>query len=822
MPGAPTPDRESARLEELRSFGILDTPAEDVFDDLALLAARICGTSIGVVSLVDHDRQWFKARVGTSLCETARDVAFCAHTVADPGAVLVVPDASLDPRFAASPIVAGPPYIRFYAGAPLVTESGLALGALCVKDTVPRRLDDDQIDALRRLARQALSQLELRKTRRRLEEFNAQVQRDRFILAESLIHAPIAIAVVDTELRFIGYSNKWLADYHLEGHDLVGRGIYDVFPSVPARWREFHQRALAGEALSAAEDSLVTESGRVTYLRWAMHPWRDTKGDIGGLILVTDVVDDLVRARHDALEAAKAKTDFVASMSHEIRTPMNGIIGMTDILLRTGLDPEQLELASTIQLSANALLTIVNDILDFSKIEAGKMAIDQAAFDLRAVVTEVIDLMAPKAAEKDLEFVLEWEYDFDGRLVGDRGRIRQILLNLLGNAIKFTDSGRVELDVRASHAAGGLATEIRVRDTGIGMAPDAISRVFEKFSQADASTTRRFGGTGLGLPISRQLARLMGGDLQVESVVGEGSTFVCRLPLGADPNRAPQPRAAILPARVLLVEDDPVALRIVARMLRQLGHEVAEAGSVSRALELLRGGGPRVDVVLTDQQLGPDRADPLIAAIFEGRLAERVVLLTTDRAEAAMGSGISAVLRKPVRWRALEELFRAPGAPGSAATSLPSAPVRRPFGAPPEPAGAVRPRVLVVDDNPVNQRVAARLTQELGCTVEVAADGREAIARASGSRFDLILMDCMMPEMDGYEATRAIRALESGHRTPVVALTASAMPGDRERCLDAGMDDYLAKPIRSADLATVVRRWLPAGAIADPAPARSR
>ncbi|MEZ4455852.1 MAG: response regulator, partial [Gemmatimonadales bacterium] len=598
---------------------------------------------------------------------------------------------------------------------------------------------------------------------------------------------------------------------------------YDVFPSVPERWREFHQRALAGEALSAAEDSLVTEKGRVTYLRWAMHPWRDAEGAIGGIILVTDIVDDLVRARHDALAAAKAKTDFVASMSHEIRTPMNGIIGMTDILLRTGLDPEQLELASTVQLSANALLTIVNDILDFSKIEAGKMAIEQSAFDLRAVVTEVIDLMAPKAAEKHLEFVLEWEYDFDGRRVGDRGRIRQILLNLLGNAIKFTDSGRVELNVRAGHGAGMLATEIRVRDTGIGMSAEAVSRVFEKFSQADASTTRRFGGTGLGLPISRQLARLMGGDLQVESVVGEGSTFICRLPLGADPNRVPQPRATILPVRVLLVEDDPVSLRVVARMLRQLGHEVAEAGSVTRALELLRGGGPRVDMVLTDHQLGPERADPLIAAIFEGRLAGRVVLMTADRAEPTMGSGISAVLRKPVRWRALEELFRAPGAPGAAAAPLPApAPLHRRTRVSPEPTDEVRPRVLVVDDNPVNQRVAARLTQDLGCIVEVAANGRDAIARASGGRFDLILMDCMMPEMDGYEATRAIRALESGHRTPVIAVTASAMPGDRERCLDAGMDDYLAKPIRSADLATVVRRWLPAGTIADPADARSR
>lgn len=543
---APKPDNEVERLEALYAYDILDTPPEGGYDDLTEIAAQIFGVPISLISLVDDGRQWFKSRRGLEAMETSRDVAFCAYAIRDTSAPLVVPNALNDRRFAENPLVLESPNIRFYAGAPLVTPRGYAIGTLCV--IAPHALDptEAQLSALSALARQVVAQLELRRS----------------------------------ALRY-----------------------------------------------RAAEE----------------------------------------RAR----QAVEAERELMATVSHELRTPTNAVIGFAELLEQTPLTPEQLDYSKLIVQSGELLLNLIGDILDVARLEAGKLRIHATALGLPDIVHHVIRLLNHLAIEKGVALCAQLPEEPLPLACGDRTRVTQVLVNLVGNALKFIEQGSVS--IRLVHLGDRLRCE--VRDTGPGLSVEQQSRLFQRFEQADATIAVKYGGTGLGLAISHRLIENMGGQIGCASELGQGATFWFELPTAtAD---------------------------LVGR---------AEAAGV--------------------RQLEQPQTEPLNA------------------------------------------------------------------------------RVLVCEDNVVNQKLAMRLLTRLGCVVDIAADGEQGVEQVTKAAYDIILMDHKMPAMDGLEATRRIRALLPNLRLPIIALTASASAEERARCLEAGMDDHVSKPMRADQLARTMRRWL--------------
>jgi PAS domain S-box-containing protein len=616
--------------------------------------------------------------------------------------------------------------------------------------------------------------------------------------------APVAMAMFDREMRYVACSDLWMQDYGLDP-SAMGRCHYDLFPDLPERWKRAHRQGLAGQTVRNPEDVHERSDGSVMHLRWAVHPWHDEQGDIGGIVIVADCIDDLIEAREAALDAARLKSEFLANMSHEIRTPMNGVIGMTELLLGTPLSPTQAEYARTVRESADALLRILDDILDFSKIEAGRLDVERVPFDPRALVHEVGELFAPAAQERGLELLVDVASDVPDTFRSDPGRIRQVLSNLLGNAVKFTLDG--EILVRVSRVAEDRL-RFEVKDTGLGISEEAQGRLFRAFSQADGSTTRRFGGTGLGLVISRRLTELLGGTLGVESRAGVGACFWFELPGPLSSERVAGSVAA-LRARVLVVTGNG-SLRVLTRdWLEAWGAEpeVFETvpAAVGRLRDLCAAGAP-APLVLVESDPAEREARDLVEAVrsMPAGTRGRVVLLTpySGATGALSTEGFDAILTRPVRPDRLRatllDLQRGP---------LPD----RPFAeASPGPVPGSRGTVLVVEDNEVNRRVAELMLGRLGFEVATASNGAEALRALEGRTFDAILMDCQMPVMDGFESTRRIRAEESGgdRRTPILALTAHARPEDEEECLRSGMDDHLSKPIRLSELESALDRWV--------------
>ncbi|MBV8951495.1 MAG: response regulator [Actinobacteria bacterium] len=633
----------------------------------------------------------------------------------------------------------------------------------------------------------------------------------------------ILVTEADFELAYITPSSERLLGY--PPLDLQGVRLTEIIHPDDANAT---LGRLEGLAATTAETAMFETRARHRDGTWRMIAWTATNllddPSVRGYVLngsdVTEIrraSQDLAAARDAAMEASRLKSQFLASMSHEIRTPMNAVIGLNELLLGTALDTEQHEYAAGVATAAEGLLAIINDILDFSKVEAGKLELETIDFDLGLLLEDVVALLADKAHSKGLELLAHPHPDLRTVVTGDPTRLRQVLVNLVSNAVKFTSRG--EVVVRAEPVSNGGEVDVvrfEVTDTGLGIAPADQIRMFEPFSQADNSTTRRFGGTGLGLAIVRQLVELMGGELGLDSEVDRGSTFWFELPL-IRPDEAQTTARPVVPEfatlRAIVVDDNATNRLILRQQFASWGPEPDEADNARSALTQIRDAathGRPYDLAILDLNMpGMDglelaraiKADPTTAAVH------LFLLSSSGRVpnDVAADAGLAGTMTKPVRQ---SELFNCLIQGLHMTDTSPDTPDHEATG--PDTRPLERGVILLVEDNTMNQLVATRMLAKLGYRCDVANNGQEALAAIIAGAYDAVLMDCQMPVMDGYEATRQLRSREhaSGHRLPVIAMTAAAMQGDREACLEAGMDDYITKPIRVETIGEALDRWI--------------
>ncbi len=641
---------------------------------------------------------------------------------------------------------------------------------------------------------------------------------DQLHLVEELIEAiPLPVYMKDAEGRYMRLNRAFEQFFNVPRDHFIGKTLHDLLKPEDAQLHADKDADLYANAGTQTYEAVVHTRDRLqhdTIYRKAALTRRDGSvyGLLGTIIDITErkaVEAEVMRAKEAAEAASQAKSDFLANMSHEIRTPMNGIIGMTDLALDTALTEEQREFLSIVKSSAEALLTIINDILDFSKIEAGKLMVEHISFDLPRVISESLKTLAMRAHEKHIELVCDISSDLPRHVIGDPSRIRQVLLNLVGNAIKFTDKGEIAVIAKLhTSQQGKITAHIAVRDTGIGIAPDKQQIIFDAFSQEDTSTTRRYGGTGLGLSISRRLVELMGGQMWLDSLPGKGSTFHFSLQLSIDtkPPEATHGHIDLHGKRILVVDDNETNRRILCGALANWEVITHAADSGETALKLMRTPGAVFDCILLDAHM-PDMDGFQLAARLSGEFQQLPPMLMLSsgamRGDAQRCSevGIAGFFSKPI---SSEELLAAICRVFAVKSQAPNALDSKQLVT----RHALRElqkslNVLLVEDHPMNQKLALSLLEKWGHQCTLANNGQEALDILLDQSFDVILMDMQMPVMGGIEATRLIRQrelAEGKERVPIIAITANAMQADRDACLEAGMDDYLSKPIKAQDL----------------------
>ena len=796
---------EATRLEILRQYGILEVPADYGLEDLVRMAAQICEAPLAFTALVDEKRERLKYRAGTPGFDLPREHSFSAH-VLDQSEPLLVAATTEDPRFAQNPWVTGPSAVRFYAGVPLVSPEGAVLGALGLIDFKARDLTAPQLKALRVLARQVMTHFDKHRqaTALRLSE-------ERF--ASAFDHAPIGVALVSLSGAFLK-TNRALSD--IVGYttaELSKCTFQDLTHSEDLQADLANVRdLLEGCATSYhMEKRYYHKDGSIVWVNLHVSLARNREGKPLHFI---SQIQDITEARaamaqqkelaEKAQAAERAKSEFLATMSHEIRTPLNGVLGMANILADTELNDMQRECVETINTSGESLLAVINDILDYSKIEAGRLEMEHRPFKLDQCVEEAIDLFAAQIRAKNIEATYLVAPEIPARLVGDTLRLRQILVNLIGNAIKFTAKGEIDVRVEMTRRdAHGCHLTFSVKDSGIGIPEDKIGKLFQAFQQVDTSTSRRYGGSGLGLAICKRLTGMMRGNIWAESQPGQGSTFFFTAVLEPAPVEASNGGTATeQPLRghsALIVDDHEKGRQILESSLRHWGLEVTSCATAAEAVAILAQ--RTFDAGIIDLHM-PGVDGITLARQIRGVRATPLVLLTPTG--KPLGSEDAALFHsqifKPVKRSSLLNcLLKITGAGGDSAT-------RRQETTLDSGLGARHPlRILLAEDNSINQKVGLLMLSRFGYTAEAVANGKLAVEALERKTYDVVLMDIQMPEMNGIDATARIHEIYGEGRPVIVALTAEALEGDKERFLSLGFDHYLSKPMQPGPLQAILQ-----------------
>lgn len=651
---------------------------------------------------------------------------------------------------------------------------------------------------------------------KRKETENALIT-ERSRLAAFVEHAPAAVAMFDNNMNYIAVSNRWKEDYNVAGQQIIGRSHYEILPNATQQTRDRHKRILSGAVERKEEDTYrLPGSDKDIYITWEMRPWYQFDGTIGGLMMFTQNITPLILQREElknaklqAEQANIAKSEFLANMSHEIRTPLNGIIGFTDIVLKSELNDDQQQYLSIINQSGKALLSIVNDVLDFSKIEAGKLELDIEKCDLYEISSQSTDLISYQIQVKNLDLLLNISYDLPEFIYADPTRLKQVLINLLSNAVKFTETGEIELKVEALTALvdGQLKLRFSVRDTGLGIKTERQKKIFEAFSQEDGSTTKKYGGTGLGLTICNELLELMGSRLQLQSAPGAGSTFFFDIAVNAEDYRLEDCGNIEHIKKVLLIDEDDYNRTILSQMLTVKEIAAVEVNSGSAAWQLLLEKGNHYDAILMDCYIssGPEVLKKIITH-FYAQVPKLPIILygltdNKDVSKAFAQLKTSNHLLKPIKTKdiyyALSCLDKVNGEGISAFTKKNI-----------QTQDVIT--VLVAEDNSVNMLLTKTIIKNIApnALIVEAKDGFEALNVYKATLPDLVLMDIQMPGVDGFEATKNIKEIKGLKRVPIIALTASNLKSAKEKCINAGMDDFIVKPVAEGTLIAMFDKWL--------------